>query len=208
MAEEGLWEPLVIIETGDAITSGSERRGECSSDAFDHCDGKHTVKEEEDKIEDGREASMCSEHHKQSQAIEEENKTEESNNTDEEQNKCATKQVGETREKVNESLEDDGEVAKNQLQVDTERSTSCEQVQRSAEEDAKQVCTPFFSAQSLIFHNILCQEICSVSLSFFCPAPYLIYVCLCLFLGSSFNSGLPRGTLRAALYPAGGQAAQ
>lgn len=175
MAEEGLWEPLVIIETGDAITSGSERRGECSSDAFDHCDGKHTVKEEEDKIEDGREATMCSEHHKQSQAIEEENKAEESNNTDEEQNKCATKQVGETREKVNESLEDDGEVAKNQLQVDTERSTSCEQVQRSAEEDAKQVCTPFFFCS---ISNISQYTLSGNLFSFFvlflsCPLSYL-----------------------------------
>lgn len=151
MAEEGLWEPLVIIEMGDMMASGRERRGESSSVAFDHnCDGKHTVKEEEeeDQNEDSREATMCSEHHKQqSQAAEEENKAEESKNPDEEQNKRTTQQVEQTHEKAHESLEDDGQVAKNQLQVDTGCSTSCEQQAQGAkgpEEDAKQVCRPFF----------------------------------------------------------------
>lgn len=197
MAEEGLWEPLVIIETGDIITSGSERRGESSSVAFDHnCDGKHTVKEEEeDQIEDSREATMCSEHHKQqSQATEEENKAEERKNTDEEQNKCTAQQVGQTHEKVNESLEDDGQVAKNQLQVDTECSTSCEQQAQgtnSTEEDAKQVCRPFFCSVAAISQYT--REI-----QFHCPflsCRCLIHVLLCPFPVSSVNSRLPRGTL-------------
>lgn len=176
MAEEGLWEPLVIIETGDMM-SASERRGESSSVASDHNrDAKHTLKEEEkDKNEDSREGTMCSEHHKeQSEATEEENEAEESKNTDEEQNECATQQVGQTHEKVPESLEDDGKVAKNQQQVDTECSTSCEPKAKgtnSPEEDAKQVCRPFFCPVSDISQYTLSGS--SVSLSFFVLPPVL-----------------------------------
>lgn len=143
MAEDGLWEPLVIIETADITESVSQTRGDCSSVAFDHnCEGKHTVMEEEDKNGDSREASMCSEHHKQQlQATDEESNKEDSKNTDEEQNKCTTQQVGQTHENVNESPEDDGKVAKNQLQVDTEGSAPEQQAKatNSPEEDAKQV---------------------------------------------------------------------
>lgn len=136
MAEEGLLEPLVIIETGDVETSGS------SSVAFEQsCDGEPTLKEEEahmeDKNDDTRGATLC---------IEEEwggKRAEESKNTGGGGNKCASQ----THEKVHESLENDEKVAINQLQVYTECSTSCEQPvegTKSPEEDAKQVCGPDF----------------------------------------------------------------
>lgn len=150
MAEERLWEPLVIIETGDIMSSGSERWGESASVAFDHsCDGKHTAKEEgKDKSGDSGEATVCSEERKQQlRAKGEEYKAEESKSEDAEQNKRAARQDGQTREKVSESLEDEGKVAKNQLQVDAECSTACEQQAKgtmSPEEEAKQVCGAFF----------------------------------------------------------------
>lgn len=146
MAEEGLLEPLVIIETGDIETSGS------SSVAFEKsCDGDPTLKEEEvhmvDKNDDTRGTTLCSEQQKtKSQAREEEwgeKRAEENKNRSGEGNKCASQ----THEKVHESLGNDEKVARNQLQVDTECSTSCEQpVERtkSPEEDAKQVCGPDF----------------------------------------------------------------
>ncbi|CAF91498.1 unnamed protein product, partial [Tetraodon nigroviridis] len=148
MAEEGLWEPLVIIEPGDITTSGSES----TSAAFDpNCDKRRTVKEEEkDKNGDSREAAVCSDQHKQqSRAAEEENKAEESKSAKEELSKSAAPQVGQTHENVNESLEDEGKGAKNQLQVDAECSTSCEQQAKgtnSLEEEAKQAhrLTPDF----------------------------------------------------------------
>lgn len=145
MAEEGLWELLVIIETEDKMMSGSERRPENSSVAFDHnSDREHALKKEE---EDKNEATVYSEHHKQqSQATEEENKAEESKNT-EEQSKNTTQQVRQSHEIVTESLEDHGKIAKNQLQEDTEFSASCEKQAEgtnSPEEDVKWVCEPFF----------------------------------------------------------------
>lgn len=168
MAEVGLWEPLIIIETGDIMTSVSEGRGENSSIAFDHNSGeKHTVKGEEHK----NEATKCSEHHKnQSQATEEETEAEESKNTEEENNKCTSQEVGQTHEKVNECLEDDGKVSKNQLQVDPECSTSCEQQPEgtnSPEEDAKQVCRPFFCSVSDIVRKFI-----FIVLFLFCPLSY------------------------------------
>lgn len=152
MAEEGLLDPLVIIEMGDVMTSVSES----GSVAFEHsCDGEHNVKEEEerteDKNKDTRGATLSSEHQKQrSQAREEgweEKRAEESKSADEGQNKCASQQVGQTREKVNESLEDDEKVAINQLQVNAGCLTSCEQRAegtKSPEEEAKQVCGHYF----------------------------------------------------------------
>lgn len=150
MAEEGLLDPLVIIEIGDVVTSVSE-----SSLTFDHsCDGEPNVKEEErteDKNKDTRGATLSSEHQKQqSQAKEEEwgeKRAEGSKNADEGQNKCASQEVGQTHEKVNESLEDDEKVAINQLQVNAGCLTSCEQRvegTKSPEEEAKQVCGPYF----------------------------------------------------------------
>lgn len=146
MAEEGLLEPLVIIETGDVETSGS------SSVAFEQsCDGEPTLKEEEahteDKNDDTRGAALCSEQQKTKlQAREEEwgeKRAEERKNTGGGGNKCASQ----THEKVHESFENDEKVARNQLQVDTECSTSCEQPvegTKSPAEDAKQVCGPDF----------------------------------------------------------------
>eukprot|EP00066_Takifugu_rubripes_P014120 XP_011603386.1 PREDICTED: G-protein-signaling modulator 1-like [Takifugu rubripes] len=140
MAEEGLLEPLVIIEPGDVETSGS------SSVAFEQsCDEEPTLKEEEahmeDKNDDTRGATLCSEQQKtKSQAREEElgeKRAEESKNA----GGGGDKSASQTHEKVPESLENDEKVARNQLQVDTDCSTSCEQPvegTRSPEEDAKQ----------------------------------------------------------------------
>lgn len=193
MAEEGLWEPLVIIETGDAVTSGDERRAESGSVAFDHNgDGERALKEEEEEKEG---ATVCSQHHKQQpQATEEENKAEESKKTEEEESKNTTQQVGQTHEKETESLEDAGKVAGNQLREDTEFSASCEQQaegRNSPEEDVKQVRGPFFLL-TLIFHNIHDQEIQSRFPFFFSSAPRSY---LRLFSGSSVNCGLPGGPL-------------
>lgn len=144
MAEEGLLDPLVIIEMGDDVTSASES----GSVAFDHsCDGEHNAKEEEERTEDKNKdttgATLSSEHQKQrSQAREEESK-----NADEGQNECASQQVGQTHEKVDESLEDDKKVATNQPQVNAGCLTSCEQRAegtKGPEEEAKQVCGPYF----------------------------------------------------------------
>lgn len=122
------------------MTSGSGRRGECSSAASDHArDGKHAAVEEGGDGEDGAQATVGSERREQqSEATGEETQAGESKDTDEERAKCRAQQVGQAQERV----EDDGELAKKQLQVDAERSGSREQQAegtKSPEEDAKQV---------------------------------------------------------------------
>lgn len=179
MAEEGLLEPLVIIEAGDVAPGAS------SPVASEHGrDGEPTLKEEEARVEgkraDATGAALCWEQQQpKSQAREGEwegKRAEESKNTAGGESRCAPQ----THDDVNESLEEDEKVAGDQLQVDAECLSSCEQpaeVTKSPAEDAKQVCGADFCSGP--FRSALCPR----------------YLCCCLFSVSSVDSGLPRSAL-------------
>lgn len=188
MAEEGPLEPLVIIEAGDEMTSVSQRRGQSG--------GKPSLKEEGgNKHEDAAAATVCPE---PAQAREEENKAEEGKNTDEGQNRRVTQQK---EENVKENLEDNEEDVENQLPVDPECSASCQQQAegtKSPEEDPQQVCGAFFWSVPDTFMTYSVGGFRWV----------VLFLLPCLFPVSSANPGLPRGAVRAAVHPAGGQAAQ
>lgn len=196
MAEEGPLEPLVIIEEGDETTSVSQRRGQSGPPPSEPSrGGEPSPKEEEggNKHEDA--AAAATVRSEPARAREEENRAEEGENTDEEQKGRVTQQKGEN---VKENPEDDGEDVDNQLPVDPESSEQQAGGTKSPEEDPQQVCGAFFCSV---------PDTCDI----FYGGRFIwvvLFVLPCLFPVSLANPGLPRGAVRAAVHPAGGQAAQ